>query len=66
MKKFFVFMICLLSMIACGNGHDVMMQKMEEAAERNKAYHEAEEAKKKEKPKFVDDEIKGVSMSLTA
>ena len=51
-------MICLLSMIACGNGHDVMMQKMEEAAERNKAYHEAEEAKKKEKPKFVDDEIK--------
>ena len=58
MKKFFVFMICLLSMIACGNGHDVMMQKMEEAAERNKAYHEAEEAKKKEKPKFVDDEIK--------
>ena len=58
MKKFFVLMICLLSIIACGNGHDVMMQKMEEAAERNKAYKEAEEAKKKEKPKFVDDEIK--------
>ena len=58
MKKFFVILICLLSIVACGDGKDPMMKKMEEAAERNKAYKEAEEAKKKEKPKFVDDQAK--------
>lgn len=58
MKRFFVLMICLFSMIACGNGTDPMKQAMEKTVEQNKAYKEAEEAKKKEKPKFVDEEAK--------
>ncbi|MGI6394194.1 MAG: ankyrin repeat domain-containing protein [bacterium] len=55
MKKLFVTLICLVVAIASCSDKDAMQKKMEETAERNKKIKEEIEAKKKEKPKFVDD-----------
>jgi ankyrin repeat protein len=58
MKKLLVTMICLfIAAVSCSD-KDVMQKKMEETAERNKQIKEEIEAKKKEKPKFVDDTVK--------
>jgi ankyrin repeat protein len=57
MRKFIVTLICLLLAAACSD-NAAMQKKMEETAERNKQIKEEMEAKKKEKPKFVDDTVK--------
>ena len=57
MNKLLVTLICAVLALASCTDKDAMQKKMQETAERNKQIKEEIEAKKKEKPKFVDEKV---------